>query len=213
MTKLSKLPPSTTQSPLWGSTTLRLTEACVNASPFREHEQLESSAVGGKPFVRLYRFLERHAFREGAHLRAIEAIDSKNDLVEKGSQLIYSTSDRAVTGSFAGSISVLTLERLGVAFSYEQWRNNVLFNDDRDGTLKQSNGNDQMVLILDPQENPLRTHEWTSLQPDPLPRSQKGPRLNRTSGQRNGSDGSDFMVIHWLRPIPRPHNSYHAWSD
>jgi hypothetical protein len=137
----------------------------------------------------------------------------KTTLVDNSNQLIYSTSDRAVTGSFGGSISFLTPERLGVAFPYEQRRNSIFLNDDRDGALKQSNGNDQMVLILDPQENPLRTHEWTSLQPDPLPRSQKGPRLNRTSGQRNGSDGSDFMVIHWLRPIPRPHNSYHAWSD
>jgi hypothetical protein len=46
------------------------------ASPFREHEKLEAFAVGGKSFAKLYRFLERHAFREGAHLRAMEAIDS-----------------------------------------------------------------------------------------------------------------------------------------
>jgi hypothetical protein len=50
--------------------------ACVNASPFRQHEKLAAFAVGGKPFAKLYRFFERHAFREGAHLRAMEAIDS-----------------------------------------------------------------------------------------------------------------------------------------
>jgi hypothetical protein len=88
----------------------------------------------------------------------------------------------------------------------------VFLDDDRNGALKQSNGNDQMVLILDPQENPLRAHEWTSLHPDPLPRTQERPRLNRTSIQRNGSDGSDLMVFHWLRPIPRPYNSYNAWG-
>ena len=36
------------------------------ASPFRQHEKLAAFAVGGKPFAKLYRFLERHAFREGA---------------------------------------------------------------------------------------------------------------------------------------------------
>jgi len=141
----------------------------------------------------------------------MEAIDSSNDLVENGNQLI-DFFIRPLTGQFRGSISFLTLERPGVAFPYEQRSNSVLFDDDRNRALKQSNRNDQMVLILDPQENPFRTHEWTSLEPDSLPRSQKGPRLNRTSGQRNGSDRSDFMVIHWLRPIRRPHNSYHAWS-
>ncbi|SPF45895.1 hypothetical protein SBA1_610025 [Candidatus Sulfotelmatobacter kueseliae] len=33
---LDKLPPSTTQSPVLGSTTVPLTGACVNASPFRK---------------------------------------------------------------------------------------------------------------------------------------------------------------------------------
>ena len=43
------------------------------------------------------------------------------------------------------------------------------FDDNRDGALEQSNGNNQVVLILDTQENTLRAYEWTSLQPDPLP--------------------------------------------
>ena len=69
-----------------------------------------------------------------------------------------------------------------------------------------------MVFILYPQKNPLRTHEWTSLEPDSLPGSQKGPRLNRTSRQCDGSDGSDFKVIDRLRPIARAYNSYDAWG-
>jgi hypothetical protein len=52
--------------------------SCVNASPFREHEKLAAFAVGDKPFAKLYRFFKRHAFREGAHLRAMEAIDSQD---------------------------------------------------------------------------------------------------------------------------------------
>ena len=113
---------------------------------------------------------------------------------------------------FTGHGNNRLLERPSVEFPYEQRLNSVLFDNDRNRTLEQSNGNDQMVLILDPQKNPLRTHEWTSLESDPLPRSHIGPRLNRTSRQRNGSDGSDFMVIHWLRPISGPCNSYNAWS-
>ena len=107
---------------------------------------------GGRPFDKLYRFLSATLFERVPIYGRWKQSTPRTTLVENGNQLIdfYSTSDRAVTGSFGGSISVLTLERLGVAFPYEQWRNNVLFNDDRNGTLKQSNGNDQMVLILDP---------------------------------------------------------------
>jgi hypothetical protein len=50
------------------------------------------------------------------------------------------------------------------------------------------------------------------LEPDPLTDSQEGPRLNSTSGQGNRSDGVYFGVIHGLRPVSSPHNSYHAWS-
>ena len=32
------------------------------------------------------------------------------------------------------------------------------------------------------------------------------------SRQRKGSDGSNFGVVHWLRPIARPYNSYNSWS-
>jgi hypothetical protein len=65
-------------------------------------EKLAAFAAVGKPFAELYRLFERHAFRECARLRAQQAIDSWNDLGENGYQLIYfySTSDRAVTGSF-----------------------------------------------------------------------------------------------------------------
>jgi len=38
--------------------------------------KLAAFAVGSKPFAKLYSFFERHAFREGAHLRAMEAIES-----------------------------------------------------------------------------------------------------------------------------------------
>ena len=69
-----------------------------------------------------------------------------------------------------------------------------------------------MVLIFDPQENPLRAHKGTSLQPDPLTRFQERPRLNSTSGERNSSDGVDFSVVHGLRPISPPYNSYNTWS-
>ena len=154
-------------------------------------------AVGGTSLCEIIQVFERHTFESVPIYQRMEAIDSYNDFL---------------TGSFGESINFLTLKRPGVAFPYEQRRNSVLFDDDRNRALKQSNGNNQMVLILDPQKNPLCAHEWTGLQPDPLPRSQKGPRLNRTSRQCNGSDGSDFMVIHRLRPIPRPHNSHHAWS-
>ena len=81
--KLDKLPPSTTQSPLLGSTTVPLTDACVNDTRFRRHEKMAAFAVGGRPFDKLYRFLERDAFREGGHLRAMEAIDSSNDFSRK----------------------------------------------------------------------------------------------------------------------------------
>ena len=101
-------------------------------------------------------FLSATLFERGAHSRATGSDRLLERLVENGNQLIYSTSDQAVTGSFGGSIPFLTLERLGVAFPYEQRRNSVLFDDDRNRALKQSNGNDQMVLIFDPQENPLR---------------------------------------------------------
>src|SRR5690242_8269936 len=69
-----------------------------------------------------------------------------------------------------------------------------------------------MVLILDPQENSLRPHEWARLYPDPLARFQKRPRLNRASRQRNGSDGSNLVILHWLRPIPGPYHPHEAWG-
>ena len=56
-----------------------------------------------------------------------------------------------------------------MALAEKQWGNRIFLDDDRNGALKQSNGNDQMVLILDPQENALRAHKRTGLQPDPLP--------------------------------------------
>jgi len=60
----------------------------VSIRQYEKYEKLAAFAVRGKPFARLYRFFERHAFREDAHLRAMEAIDSSNDLVENGNQLI-----------------------------------------------------------------------------------------------------------------------------
>jgi hypothetical protein len=55
-----------------------------------------------------------------------------------------------------------------VTLAEKQRGNSIFLDDDRNGALKQSNGNDQMVLILDPQENALRSHKWTGLQADPL---------------------------------------------
>ena len=49
-----------------------------------------------------------------------------------------------------------TLERR-VTLSEKQRGNCVFLDDDRNRTLKQSNSNDQMVLIFDPQENSFRT--------------------------------------------------------
>jgi hypothetical protein len=45
-----------------------------------------------------------------------------------------------------------------------------------------------------------------------LTRPQERPRLNSTSGQRNSSNRGDFNVVHGLRPIPPPYNSYNTWS-
>jgi hypothetical protein len=56
-----------------------------------------------------------------------------------------------------------------VTFAEKQWSHSIFLDDDRNGALKQSNGNDQMVLILDPQENTLRSYKWTSLKAYPLP--------------------------------------------
>jgi hypothetical protein len=44
----------------------------------------------------------------------------------------------------------LAVPSFGVTLTQEQWRNSVFFDDDRDGAIKQSNGNHQMVLILYP---------------------------------------------------------------
>jgi SOS response regulatory protein OraA/RecX len=42
-----------------------------------------------KPFAKLCRFLERRGFREDAHQRAMEAIDSQNEAVENRNQLDF----------------------------------------------------------------------------------------------------------------------------
>jgi hypothetical protein len=56
-----------------------------------------------------------------------------------------------------------------VTLAEKQRSHSIFLDNNRNGALKQSNGNDQMVLILDPQENALRSQKWTSLQADPLP--------------------------------------------
>jgi hypothetical protein len=56
-----------------------------------------------------------------------------------------------------------------VTFAEKQRGNSIFLDDDRNGALKQSNGNDQMILILDPQEDALRSYKWTCLKADPLP--------------------------------------------
>jgi hypothetical protein len=47
---------------------------------------------------------------------------------------------------------------------------------------------------------------------DPLPEFQKRPGLNGTPRQCNGSYRSNFSLVHWLRPISAPCNSYNTWS-
>lgn len=49
----------------------------------------------------------------------------------------------------------LTLVRC-VVFSEKQRGNSLFLDDDRNGALQQSDGNDEVTLVLDPQENSLR---------------------------------------------------------
>jgi hypothetical protein len=99
-----------------------------------------------------------------------------------------------------------------MTFSEKQRGNSIFLYDDRNSTLEQSNGNDKMILIFHPQEDPLRAGQGTGLESYPLAHSQERPRLNRTSSQRNRSDGGYFSVIYGLCPVSPTHNVYNTWS-
>jgi hypothetical protein len=96
--------------------------------------------------------------------------------------------------------------------SEKQRGNRVFFDDDRNSALKQRNGNDQMIVILDPQEDPLRTCQGTGLESYPLPHSQERPWLDRTSSKRNRSDGGYLCFVDGFCPISTSHNAYNTRS-
>jgi hypothetical protein len=117
---------------------------------------------------------EPHALRERARFtvpeRSTPGASQSKTLVSADSIRNFK---RTEVGSSMDSMDreFLTPKQLRVTFAEKQRGNSIFLDDDRNGALKQSNRNDQMVLILDPQENALRPHKWTCLKADTLPRS------------------------------------------